>query len=288
MINLFSPNFSDLFPANIQIGRFPDGDSHVTIPQLEACRKQDVRVFHRLYPKQNTSLVVLLFILDSLKSAGAGRVEVVCPYLPYARQDKQKLPGELTLAYSFCRTLARAGAQRLVTFDAHFLNEIGIQEFAGLKLLNYSLGPALVEKAGQLFGGEGFEIIGPDDGSHYLVKDFGGKSLKKVRKEYQHGKVGYRDVHDINGSLDVAGKNVLILDDIISSGSTMLKALEKVLAAGAKRTACAATHGLFLFDCLDKMRQFTDTIFCGDSIAGPQSHVSIKPQLEELLTQAVN
>ncbi|MDE2312419.1 MAG: ribose-phosphate pyrophosphokinase [Patescibacteria group bacterium] len=280
-VYLVSPNFSDLLTPNIEIGSFPDGDSHITIPQIGEVAGQSVYLFHRLYPKQNTALVVLFFMLERLKAAGAKEVAVVSPYIPYARQDKQKLPGELLAAKSLCRQLLAAGADKLVTFDCHFLNEVGEVEYEGLKIQNLSVGPLLVEHARQYFGGEDFEVIGPDDGSNYLVSRHGGKAFKKVRKEYQ-GKVAYRDVHEVSGDVDVVGKNVLILDDMISSGSTMIKSLEKLQAGGAKKIACAAVHGLFLFDCLDKMRQFTDAIFCSDSIPGPLAEVSIKDQLLNL------
>ncbi|MFI5206318.1 MAG: hypothetical protein ACHQVK_05250, partial [Candidatus Paceibacterales bacterium] len=59
-VQLVSPNFSDLFEPNIEIGKFPDGDSHVRILPLPACQGSNVIVFHRLYPKQNTALVTLL------------------------------------------------------------------------------------------------------------------------------------------------------------------------------------------------------------------------------------
>lgn len=278
-IKLVSPNFGDIFEPNIEVGKFPDGDSHITIPLLPELSGKDVVLFHRLYPKQNTNLVVLLFILDAIKQAGAKSIEVVVPYLPYARQDKQKLPGEVTAAFSLCRTLALAGVNTLTTFDCHFLNKTGVQEFAGLQINNLSLGLKLVKKAAEYFKGEKFEVIGPDDGANYLVSAHGGQSLKKVRREYAHGKVGYRDVHEITGELNVADKNVLILDDIISSGGTMIKALEKVLAQGAKNVACAATHGLFLFDCLDKMKQFASIIYCSDTIKNSLSENLIKNNL---------
>ena len=81
-LRLVSPNFSDIFEPNIEIGKFPDGDSHVRILPLQDSKGSDVIVFHRLYPKQNTSLVTLLFILDSLKEIGAKNITVVAPYLP--------------------------------------------------------------------------------------------------------------------------------------------------------------------------------------------------------------
>ncbi len=281
-LRLVSPNFSDIFEPNIEIGRFPDGDSHIKLPQIAEVAGKDVLLFHRLYPKQNTTLVTLLFILDTLRLAGAKSINLVAPYLPYARQDKQKLEGEVMAARSLCRLLKTAGVHKLITFDCHFLNETGLQEFEGLKIENLSMGPELVKYAGEIFKGEDFEIIGPDDGSRYLVEGHGGKSLKKVRKEYEGAKVAYRDVHEVAGDLDVKDKNVLILDDMISSGSTMVKCLEKLAAAGAKQIACTATHGLFLFDCVDKMKVFATDIFATDSIANPHAKVSIKNQLENL------
>jgi ribose-phosphate pyrophosphokinase len=281
-IKLISPTFADIFEPNMEIGFFPDGDSHVVIPQLAEIKDKDVLIFHRLYPKQNTNILVFLFMLDALKNAGAKSISAVCPYLPYSRQDKEKLPGELTLAYNFCRSLKNAGLNKLITFDCHFLNQTGEQDFAGLKIENISLGSELIKQASELFKGEEFEIIGPDDGSRYLVEGHGGKALKKVRKEYVGNKVAYRDVHEISGELEVKNKNVLILDDMVSSGSTMIKALEKMTAAGAKNIACAATHGLFLFDCLDKIKQFTPNIFSTNTIENPQAKFNIKDKLTDL------
>src|SRR6185369_3246820 len=146
-LQLISPNFSDIFPSNIEIGQFPDGDSHVRIPTILECKDREVVVFHRLYPEQNTSLMVLLLILDSLKQVGAKTVTVVAPYLPYSRQDKKKINGEVASAFVVCNLLARAGCSKLVTFDCHFLNKPGLTEFGELKIENISMGKALAEFA---------------------------------------------------------------------------------------------------------------------------------------------
>ncbi len=276
-MQLISPNFSDLFTPNIEIGQFPDGDSHVRIPQIAEVAGKEVTIFHRLYPKQNTSLVALLLILDTLKQEGCSPT-VVCPYLPYARQDKKKLNGEVPSALVICNLLARAGCKKLVTFDCHFLNKEGDAQFGELNIHNISMGHELVEHARKKFGGEPFEIIGPDDGANYLVKEEGGKSFKKVRKEYEGG-IAYRHIHSMDGEFDVKGKNVLILDDMISTGSTMIKALEKLTEGGAKRICCGTSHGLFLYNCLDKMRKFSECVYSTDTIVSNQSEVSIKDKL---------
>lgn len=282
-VRLVSPNFNDIFEANIEIGKFPDGDSHVRIPLVADCQGQEVMVFHRLYPKQNTSLVTLLLILDSLKEIGAKKITVVAPYLPYSRQDKKKLNGEVASAYVVCNLLKRAGCDRLVTFDCHFLNKQGPAKFGELDIENISMGKELAAFAKtHAFSGEPCEVISPDMGANYLVMEHGGKSYKKTRKDYDGEKIHYREVGVMDGEFEVAGKNVLLLDDMISTGNTMLKALEKLQAAGAKKICCAATHGLFLYNCVDKIKKFTDCVYSTDTIVNAMAKVSVKEKLIEL------
>jgi len=282
-VALVSPNFSDIFTPNIEIGQFPDGDSHVRINPIADCKGADVTVFHRLYPKQNTSLVSLLFILDSLKEAGAKYITVAAPYLPYSRQDKKKLNGEVASAYVVCNLLARAGCNKLITFDCHFLNKEGVAKFGELKIQNISMGKTLVKYAKETaFLGEDCEVISPDMGANYLVLEHGGKSYKKSRKEYEGNKIHYRDVGEMDGDFDVKGKNVLLLDDMISTGATMIRALEKLTQGGAKKVCCAATHGLFLYNCIDKIKKFTDCVYSTDSIINDYAKVSIKEKLADI------
>ncbi len=283
IIHLVSPNFRDIFEPNIEIGKFPDGDSHVRIPLIAECEGREVVVFHRLYSKQNTALVTLLFILDSVKEAGAQKITVVAPYLPYSRQDKKKLNGEVASAFAVCNLLARAGCDNLITFDCHFLNKEGPSKFGELQIQNVSMGKDLVGYAkAKIFSGEECEVISPDMGANYLVADHGGKSYTKVREEYKKQKIKYRDIGTMEGEFDVKDKNVLVLDDMISTGSTMISALEKITAAGAKKVCCAATHGLFLYNCVDKINKFTDCVYSTDTIVNAHSKVPIKQKLVDL------
>ncbi len=280
-MQLISPNFKDLLTPNIEIGRFPDGDSHVRIPQIAECKNAEVTLFHRLYRRQNSSLIELFLILDTLKQENT-KVNLVVPYLPYARQDKKKLNGEVASAISICRMLKEAGCNKLITFDCHFLNVAGPAEFAGLQIENISMGEELVAEARKIFGGEEFEIVSPDAGANYLVKDQGGRSFKKVRKEYSNGHIGYRDVETMECDFEIKGKNIFILDDMISTGSTMIKALEKCRECGAKKVCAGATHGLFLYNSVDKIKKLTDYVFSTNTIKGDKATISIKPKLESL------
>jgi ribose-phosphate pyrophosphokinase len=281
---LVSPNFSDLFAPNIEIKKFPDGESYVRIPGSQNYAGQTVTVFHRLYPDQNQRLFELLLILDELSYHGC-KVTVVSPYLPYSRQDKKVLEGEIPGGKVVCSLLAQAGCKKFITLDCHFLKEEGEFSHAELPIKNISMNAALIDHARDVFGDEPFEIIAPDQGAKYMVKNEGGSAMTKVREGYTGGAIIYREVETLEGTQDVDGKNVLILDDMIATGSTMIKAIEQLREAGAKKIACAATHGLFLGTSLDKLQSVADAVFVTDSIPGPAAKVSIKSKFDENVRQ---
>ncbi len=280
---LVSPNYPDLAEPNIEIKLFPDGDSYVRINEIPAAQGEDVVLFHRLYPKQNSAIFNAAQMLHTLKRVGS-RVTLAAPYLPYARQDKTFLMGESLSAQVLCKLLADFGAVRLVTVDCHFLKKEGESEYANLKIHNLSAGRLLVEHARKKLGLEHLEVISPDQGANYLVSEYGGKSMSKVRGDYDspNAEEAYRSVKAVEREFDVTGKNVLILDDMISTGGTMLKAVENVRKGGAKKVLCAATHGFFLNDSLAKLRKASDGVFTTNSIPNEAAEVDINPLLRSV------
>ncbi|MEW6722103.1 MAG: phosphoribosyltransferase family protein, partial [Candidatus Micrarchaeota archaeon] len=89
------------------------------------------------------------------------------------------------------------------------------------------------------------------------------------------GMEAYRAIEKVEREFEVKGKNVLIIDDMISTGGTMIKAVENVRKGGAKKVLCAATHGFFLKDSLAKLRKISDGVFTTDSIPNPSAEVGI-------------
>ena len=236
-------------------------------------------LLHRLYPNQNQALVELIFILDALKNIGA-KVTLVTPYLPYARQDKSILNGELKGAEIICDLLASYGCQKLVTFDCHFLKKPGLQKFRGLLIENIALNQKLVE----YWKGKGekdLEIITPDEGAGYIARAHSGKTMQKFRKKYEHNRIGYCQVQTVKNNFQVAGKKILLIDDMVSTGSTMIKAVERLRAGKAKKIFCAATHGLFLKGSLEKINRLCSGICVSDSIPSKAFRVSLKKILRK-------
>ncbi len=280
---LISPNYFELGTPNVEIKNFPDGDLYVKINKIEDCQGEDVVFFHRLYPDQNNSIFSALLVLDTLKREGA-RVTLVSPYLPYSRQDKTFKQGEALSAQVLCKMLGHAGATKLVTLDCHFLKKEGEFDYRGLTIKNVSASRLIVEHTRSLLGLEGLEVISPDEGASHLVSEFGGKSMHKERGEYAKGEEAYRSIEKIERTFEVKDQNILILDDMISTGSTMIKAVENVKKGGAKKVFCGATHGLFLKDSLTKLKGMCNGVFTTNSIANQAATVDIKDLIEKALS----
>jgi ribose-phosphate pyrophosphokinase len=282
-MKIVCPSFSDMYGPNVEIKKFPDGDSYVRVPSAKEAEGKDVVVFNRLYPEQDSAIFQTVLVLRALKAHNPKSITLVVPYLPYSRQDKLFKEGEVKSAEILCELLKNEGVDELVTFDCHFLKKEGEFEYGSLKIKNISLNRKLVEKAQEIAGGE-LEIISPDEGANYLVAEFGGSSMKKERGEYAEGGEAYREIKDVKMDKDVSGKSVLIIDDMISTGGTMLRGVENVKKGGAKSVICTAAHGFFLKGSLEKLKEAGE-VFVSDTIPTEVSKVSIKPMLEEMFSE---
>ncbi|MFA4983478.1 MAG: ribose-phosphate diphosphokinase [Candidatus Micrarchaeia archaeon] len=276
---LVSQNSSYIFPANIELRSFQDKEAHILIHNLESFRGQDVQVLHRCYPKQDSSLLQL-FLIGKTLSKVANRMEAIVPYLPYARQDKIWKDGEALSSEVVCQMVAAAGFTSMATFDCHFLKKQGVFDYGGLRIRNFTLSEDLVsyfraKKPDALF-------ISPDQGANYLVDYVGGKSMVKRRGEYRnHKKVASRPVESLEANFEVRGREVVMLDDMIAGGGTMMKATRAVLSLGAKSVCCGCTHGLFLGDAYTKLQNAgAEEIVSSNTIASEASKIDIMNPLK--------
>jgi ribose-phosphate pyrophosphokinase len=283
-ISLLAPNSPDFMKKiksrSIILKQFPDGENYVRIP-VEFTGK-DVTLIHRCYPNQDRSLMQLFLTLSTLKEGGASRVRAVVPYLPYARQDKLFLKGEALSSEVVCELIGKSGCDELITFDCHFLKKEGLFTYGGLKIRNISLSQQIISYFKKKLHSP--KIISPDEGaSYFLAKEKDKGVMKKMRGEYSEGKSIYRKP-ELEVGFEVKGRDVVIVDDIISTGSTMLKAVEACRKLGAKSISCGASHGLFLNNSLKRLKRAgAKEIIVSDSIKSPASKVSMLNSLRGLI-----
>lgn len=228
---------------------FEDGE-HKTRP-LDSVRGADVHVIQSLHggPGQsvNDKLCRLLFFIGALKDAGAARVTAVVPYLCYARKDRRTKPNDPVATRYLAGLFEAVGTDAVVTIDVH--NTSAFENAFRCRTVALTAAPLFVAHL-QGLPEEKLCVVSPDAG--------GAKRAELFRQALEAAKgrpVGnalaekYRSAGIVSGDLfvgDVDGATALVIDDLISTGTTLLRAARAARQAGARRVIALVTHGLFM------------------------------------------
>jgi len=225
--------------GKICIETFPDKEIGIQI--LENVRGKDVFVLQTIARHPNPYLMELLIIVDALKRASARSITAVMPYFGYARQDRKDKGRVPITAKLVANMLEKAGVSRVLTMDLHAEQ---IQGFFDIPVDNLLARPLLLEAAKK----EGWSqsvVVAPDIGSVRLARDFA-EDLKGEYAIVDKRRVNAKRVEAKALVGDVQGKNVILVDDICSTGGTLKIASQVCKANGSKAVRAVATHGIFV------------------------------------------
>jgi ribose-phosphate pyrophosphokinase len=238
-----------LRPATIT--RFSNGCLGV---QLEAnCREADVFIIQPLVPPVQEHLMELLLMLDAARGASAARITAVIPHYAYARSDKKDAPRISIAARLVADLLATAGASRVLTMtlhspQVHGFFSVPVDHMNALKVLAAHFRSQPLKNT---------VVVSPDLGNAKAASHF----ARMLRLPVAAGsKKRVSDDRVVIDALvgDVDGKNVIVLDDEIANGGTMVEVLEKLRERHVKRIAVACTHGLFTGKAISRLRAQPD------------------------------
>lgn len=256
---------------------FPDGEVYIRIH--EEIKNKTVILVQSFYP-QNKGVVEFLLMADLCLDLGASEIIAVVPYLAYMRQDKRFREGEAISAKTILKLLQNAGVKRLITCDIH--NPNVLSWFSG-KAVNLMVAPLLAKFVAKMNVGD-LVVVAPDEGAIERAKaasEVLNAEYAVIHKErdYETGEIKM----DVTG-VEVTGKSVLLIDDMISTGGTIALAAKKLKEFGAKKIYAACTHGLFVGDAVNKiMKAGVEQIISTDTIEGKFSFVSVAEPIAEAL-----
>lgn len=228
---------------------FEDGE-HKSRP-LESVRGRDVFVVHSLYGDErqsvNDKLVRLLFFLGALKDASAGRVTAVVPYLCYARKDRRSKPRDPLSTRYVASLLEAVGVDAVVTLDVH--NVAAYENAFRIRADHLEAKKLFVEYFAPLVGESPVAVVSPDVGGVKRADAFRESLERRLGRTAGRAFMEKRRSEGVvSGDMlvgEVAGRDVIIVDDLISSGGTIARAVKACSAHGARSIYAAATHGLF-------------------------------------------
>lgn len=247
-----------------QLRCFSDGETYFQI--LENVRGADVFVIQPTCSPVNDSLVELLVMIDAFKRSSARRITAVIPYYGYARQDRKDKPRVPISAKLVADLLGAAGASRLLTVDLHAGQ---IQGFFNIPVDHLFAAPVMVEYlAKQKF--DHLAVVSPDAGGVERARAYAKRlavDLAIVDKRRVEANIA--EVMHVIGN--VAGKDVIIVDDMIDTAGTLMETVKALKDKGAQRIWVCATHGVFSGPAIDRINQMEDLekVIVTDTIPRP-------------------
>jgi ribose-phosphate pyrophosphokinase len=228
------------------VGKFADSEIGVQIN--ENIRGADMFVIQSTCPPVNDNLMELLIIIDALRRASARRITAVIPYYGYARQDRKVQPRVPISAKLVADLLTTAGANRVLTMDLHAGQ---IQGFFNVPVDNLLATPVLTEyiKSLKLLN---IVLVSPDAGGVERTRNFAKRlnaSLAIIDKRRE--RPNESDVMNIIG--DIKGKDAFIIDDMIDTGGTLIKAATALIQNGAKSVYACCTHAVLSGSAIERI-----------------------------------
>ena len=224
----------------IALHRFPDGEIRVTVGHAAS-----TTIIYAALDLPNDKLIALLFAAEALRRAGATRLVLVAPYLCYMRQDAAFGEGEAISQKAVGRLIAGM-VDRVITVDAHLHRTPDIAAvFPGIAAENLSAMPAIANALRSAGIDPSTIVAGPDAESRQWVSDLAGQLglahtvAQKIRRGDRSVEISFAE------AALIAGRPVLLVDDIVSSGGTLIACAKALATAGATAADAVMTHALF-------------------------------------------
>lgn len=236
---------------------FEDGEHKIR--PLVSVRGQDVYVVQSLHagPKAsaNDKIIKLLFFLNGLRENGASRITALVPYLAYSRKDRQTKTRDPVTTKYVAQLLEASGADCVVTLDVH--NVVAFQNAFRCRSIHLDSRCLFARYVRDHFAASKLTVISPDPGGvkraqlfREMLEGILGRSVGQGFIEKR------RSAGQVTGELlagDVEGTSVLVVDDLIASGGTMVRAAKTAIAHGANDVYAFAAHGLFTGDAMQTL-----------------------------------
>lgn len=240
---------------------FPDDEVYVQLEELDAVKR--AVLIHAGQPHPNQGLAYLYGTLELLEAHDC-LVTLVFSYVPYCRQDKAFYDGTLNYVQSILQKVTQYyGVERIYAVDPHFSHRDWVRDVP-LDILRAF--PLIQDHVAM----NDYVVVGPDLGA---VERFGVPGFEKDRESAYEV--------ELSGSLDVEGKNVLVFDDLIATGGTMVTAFDRLKEQGAKTVEAAAVHGV-LDEGVQRVRDTYEALYLTNTIMNDVANVRIEPLFDDI------
>ncbi len=266
----------DLPLGNISVNHF--ADKEILVTPMEAVRGKHVYLVQSTNNPVNDNLMELMIAIDSLKRASAKSITAIIPYFGYARQDRKAAPRQPITAKLVASLIERAGADRVVTIDLHAAQ---IQGFFDIPVDDIA--------ANNLIGTYFKHSIKGKDTQYVVVSpDHGGAVRARKLAEYLHAPMAIIDKRRPKPNVavamnligDVAGKEAIIIDDMVDTGGTISSGVQMLKEHGATAVNVACSHAILSGPAIERLRNCGLKEFVCTNTIDQSSHLDEFPEMK--------
>ncbi len=248
--------------GNIEIGKFTDGEIDVFVK--DDVNNSNVFVVQSNSAPVNDNIIELSLIADALKRSGVQKITAVIPYFGYSRKEKQSRPGEPISAKVIADLLVASGVNKVICLDLHADSIVG---FFNVPVIYLSALEVLANRIKK----EKFSnpiIVSPDVGGVKRARNFANLLNYPLVVIEKRRDVGMRDkIEVLSMSGEIKGDTAIIIDDVISTGSTIIESANALKAKGVRKIIVCATHGVLAGNAIANLAKSSiNKLFITDSI----------------------
>jgi len=261
--------------------RFPDGEKYVRIEgEVEG---YEVVLIHSMHHTPDEHLMEYFLLVDTLKDLGAKKITGVIPYFPYARQDERFNKGEALSLKTVASLIEKVGTDKVITIDMHLHRIETINKIFRIPAENITAVPLIAQYIKEHFNVREPLIIGPDEEAEQWAKTM----AAVLNAEYdilEKKRISSTEVEVTLRQLQPQNRNIVIIDDIISTGGTLAKTIQLLKDKGAKTIIATCTHPILVDNALKKIyKAGAETVIATDTVPSPVSQVTVAPIIAQAL-----
>ncbi len=273
--------------GRLEVMRFSDGELSVEV--RDNVRGRDVFVVQSTSAPGNDHLMELLITLDALKRSSAWRITAVIPYFGYARQDRKLKPRVPITAKLVANLITTAGADRILSMDLHSGQIMG---FFDIPVDNLNALPVILPYIQNKYGKDELVVVSPDTGGIERARNMATRLNNSEIAVIDKRRSAPGQIAEMRLVGEVAGKTAILVDDIVDTGGTLIRAAQLIRREGAKRVVACCSHPVLSGNAVERLMDSPlEEFIITDSIPVARSNLGSKItviSVASLFAEAIN
>jgi len=264
--------------SQLEVTHFPD--SEIKLKFNTNIKNKDVILVQSFYNNINDCVIETLFAAETAADLGAKKIILVAPYFPYLRQDKRFNPGECISLRTIAKNIDE-DFNKVIIIDPHLHREKTLKHIFKISSKKLTANPLIEQYIKKNIKKP--IIIGPDWESYKwaqkIAEKIGCDFAIMEKERFSATKVKVK----LNKKISLKNKNLIFIDDMISTGNTLLEAIKAMKKLGAKKVTCFAVHGILVNNALNKLKKAGATVITTNTIPNKANKIDVTDLIADSL-----